>query len=292
MFDGTTKSVLMTGSVGQMAVYSVSDETDDSGKTQTYFESKMLFGINGKYTFKFSDDKQKVVLTNTEDKKTTTLQRLATYEYIPIPSEKPKIDNKLLGAWKCDDGEMLYFNNSGIMYKVMTGINFYFATYNADGKTVNWQYSYKESKPKNEKADYSISGNTLTFDNSRGEFHMIQQRNIAVCIILSIVTCGIYGIYWLICLNDDANRAANDPNATSGGIVFLLTLVTCGIYGIYWCYKMGQQLDTAYQNRGVPAPGKGTILLILAIFGLSIISYALIQDDLNKISAMDGGVQA
>ena len=30
MFDGTTKSVLMTGSVGQMAVYSVSDETDDS----------------------------------------------------------------------------------------------------------------------------------------------------------------------------------------------------------------------------------------------------------------------
>ena len=33
---------------------------------------------------------------------------------------------------------------------------------------------------------------------------MIQQRNIAVCIILSIVTCGIYGIYWLICLNDDA----------------------------------------------------------------------------------------
>ena len=24
---------------------------------------------------------------------------------------------------------------------------------------------------------------------------MIQQRNIAVCIILSIVTCGIYGIY-------------------------------------------------------------------------------------------------
>ena len=121
---------------------------------------------------------------------------------------------------------------------------------------------------------------------------MIQQRNIAVCIILSIVTCGIYGIYWLICLNDDANRAANDPNATSGGIVFLLTLVTCGIYGIYWCYKMGQQLDTAYQNRGVPAPGKGTILLILAIFGLSIISYALIQDELNKISAMDGGVQA
>lgn len=30
---------------------------------------------------------------------------------------------------------------------------------------------------------------------------MIQQRNIAVCIILSIVTCGIYGIYWFIVLS-------------------------------------------------------------------------------------------
>ena len=31
---------------------------------------------------------------------------------------------------------------------------------------------------------------------------MIQQRNIAVCIILSIVTCGIYGLYWLAGLPD------------------------------------------------------------------------------------------
>lgn len=118
---------------------------------------------------------------------------------------------------------------------------------------------------------------------------MIQKRNIAVCIILSIVTCGIYGIYWLICLNDDTNRAANDPNATSGGIVFLLSLVTCGIYGMYWCYKMGQQLDRAYQNRDMAPSNKSVILLVLAIFGLGIISYALIQDDLNKISDIDGG---
>lgn len=61
---------------------------------------------------------------------------------------------------------------------------------------------------------------------------MIQKRNIAVCIILSIVTCGIYGIYWFICLNNDTNTASN-TFGTSGGVAFLLTLVTCGIYGIY-----------------------------------------------------------
>ncbi|HCA04951.1 MAG TPA: hypothetical protein DEO32_03525, partial [Ruminococcaceae bacterium] len=118
----------------------------------------------------------------------------------------------------------------------------------------------------------------------------MQKRNIAVCIILSLVTCGIYGIYWLICLNDETNQAANDPNATSGGIVFLLTLVTCGIYGIYWCYKMGQQIDVAYKNRGLIPPDKSVLLLVMSLVFLSIVSYALIQDDLNKLSDFDAGM--
>ena len=33
----------------------------------------------------------------------------------------------------------------------------------------------------------------------------VKERNIVMCIILSIVTCGIYGFYWLVCLQDDSN---------------------------------------------------------------------------------------
>ena len=55
---------------------------------------------------------------------------------------------------------------------------------------------------------------------------MIQQRNIAVCIILSIVTCGIYGIYWFIVLSNDTNTVSNAENATSGGVAFVLSLTT------------------------------------------------------------------
>ena len=47
---------------------------------------------------------------------------------------------------------------------------------------------------------------------------MIKKRSIAVCIVLSIVTIGIYGIYWFVCLNNDCNKAANNPNGTSGGV--------------------------------------------------------------------------
>lgn len=30
---------------------------------------------------------------------------------------------------------------------------------------------------------------------------MIKQRNIALCIVFSIITFGIYALYWFVCLN-------------------------------------------------------------------------------------------
>ena len=106
----------------------------------------------------------------------------------------------------------------------------------------------------------------------------ITPRSIPVCVILSIVTCGIYGIYWLIKLNDEINILANDPGATSGGIVFLLSIVTCGIYLFYWLYKMGEKCD---RLKGTSS-SSGILYLILGIVGFSIISYCLMQDTINK----------
>lgn len=117
----------------------------------------------------------------------------------------------------------------------------------------------------------------------------IQRRDIAVCIILSIVTCGIYGIYWLFCLNEDTNTISAEPYPTSGGMVILLTIVTCGIYGIYWCYKQGEKLDRAAEMRGAPKSERGILYLVLAIIGLSIVNYALMQDTLNNLRELPVG---
>ena len=93
----------------------------------------------------------------------------------------------------------------------------------------------------------------------------MSERNIAVAIVLSIVTCGIYAIYWFIVLTDDARMAANDNEALSGGIAFLLTLITCGIYGIYWAYKMGKLLMIAKEKHGLRADDNSIVFLILQI---------------------------
>ena len=118
----------------------------------------------------------------------------------------------------------------------------------------------------------------------KGEFVMIERRNIAVCIVLTLVTCGIYGIYWIVGLTNDVNTVSGDVNGTSGGMVVLLTIVTCGIYGIYWAYKQGEKLDFTKNNRGIPSSNSGVLYLILQIFGFGIIAYALMQNELNKLA--------
>ena len=112
----------------------------------------------------------------------------------------------------------------------------------------------------------------------------IQSRNIAVCIILSVITCGIYGIIWFISMVNDINDVSEN-NGPSGGVVFLLSLVTCSIYLWYWMYKAGNDLNTAKKMRGLPEDSSASVLyLILSVVGLAIVSYALIQNELNKLA--------
>ena len=85
----------------------------------------------------------------------------------------------------------------------------------------------------------------------------MKQRNIAMAIIFSFLTCGIYFIIWLWCLNNEL-RTANNKNLNSG-TNFLLSFITCGIYSLVWMYKLVDEV------------------------GFMLISVALAQHQVNKI---------
>ena len=112
----------------------------------------------------------------------------------------------------------------------------------------------------------------------------IQKRNIVVAVILSLVTCGIYGIYWIVKLTDEANQLSKQQDATSGGIAFLLTLVTCNIYGYFWAYKQGEKLSAVKAARGEVDSNLPVIYLVLQILGLGIVNYCLMQNEINKVA--------
>ncbi len=105
---------------------------------------------------------------------------------------------------------------------------------------------------------------------------MIKERNIIVCIILTFVTCGLYGIYWMIAIQDESLRAAKEEGP-SGLVVFLLTLITCGIYGIYWAYVLGNRVDTIKGKDG----NSGIIFVLLSLLGFSIVNNCIAQAAIN-----------
>ncbi len=107
-------------------------------------------------------------------------------------------------------------------------------------------------------------------------------RNIALCVVLSIVTLGIYELYWVYMLNDEIAKEAGRPPIISGGLLILLTLVTCGIYFIYWCYKQGEAIDAIQANHGQGGGNNAVVYLLLGLFTGGIITCALAQNEMNK----------
>ena len=113
----------------------------------------------------------------------------------------------------------------------------------------------------------------------------IKQRSIPMCVILSLVTCGIYGLYWYVCMNDEINQVSNHLDDSSGIKCLLFTIITCGLYSFYWAYKTGNKVDEIKTLQGQTSSNTGIIYLVLSILGLGIVAWVLIQDALNKCAA-------
>ena len=66
--------------------------------------------------------------------------------------------------------------------------------------------------------------------------------------------------------------------------MILLTIVTCGIYSLFWMYNMGTRIDEAKVKRGMPGGSTGTLYLVLTIFGLAWVAEIMLQIELNKLA--------
>ncbi|MBR4495576.1 MAG: DUF4234 domain-containing protein [Acholeplasmatales bacterium] len=107
----------------------------------------------------------------------------------------------------------------------------------------------------------------------------MKNRSVLAVVLLSIITCGIYEIYWYYVMTEDINRAdSTKPSVTNAIVAVLLGIITCGIYLIYWQYRFYEKSDAVTKKSNV------IVYFILAFFGFSIISNALLQSDINQIS--------
>jgi len=98
---------------------------------------------------------------------------------------------------------------------------------------------------------------------------MIQTRNFWTVLLLSLVTCGIYMIYFLYTYVQDLNKVcAGDGEEDMNFIkIILLSAVTCGIYGMYWYYCIGNRLQNNAARYGLTFQENGTTFLLWMILG-------------------------
>ena len=107
--------------------------------------------------------------------------------------------------------------------------------------------------------------------------------SIAKDIILSLITCGIYYLFW----QERQMKAMNyllEEDKFSFIKWFFLSIITCGIYHIYYEYVFGQSVIEAQQKHGRPVSSYLHLLSVgLALFGLNIVADAIQQEELNKL---------
>lgn len=98
---------------------------------------------------------------------------------------------------------------------------------------------------------------------------MIKRRSLLTLILLSIITCGIYGIIFWYNYSDDMNRICQGDGKITQNyiIVILLSFITCGIYYWIWLYGMGNRLSENAPRYGVNFQENGTTVLLWMILG-------------------------
>ena len=113
-------------------------------------------------------------------------------------------------------------------------------------------------------------------------------RSIPVDLILTIITCGIYGLFWQYKQMEALNGWLRRRDF-SFGLWLLLSIITCGIFAMYYEYKMAKGINEIQEQNNLRVAGDlPLICLLLTIFGLAFVSLAIQQLEINKFYGATG----
>lgn len=109
-----------------------------------------------------------------------------------------------------------------------------------------------------------------------------EKRNPVLVLVFSILTCGLYYLYWIYQVSDSL-RPFNNNDSMTPGLELLLSIV-CFPYIFYWNYKYGRIIYEAQTEVGMPYPEDNSILyLVLSVLSLGIVGACIMQASINKL---------
>lgn len=112
-----------------------------------------------------------------------------------------------------------------------------------------------------------------------GEKIGFARRNVGSCVILTILTCGIFGIVWLTKICKDLGRLHGDENPV-GSEVLLFIFVP--FYSVYWGYSKGKQMFEDSKKRGGNLTDRKYVYLFMNLIFMQLFTLGFIQTQLNS----------
>ena len=107
--------------------------------------------------------------------------------------------------------------------------------------------------------------------------------NIPLYLVLSLLTCGLWYLYWLYKQTETINDLDRRENLSF--IFFLvLSILTCGLYAIYYYYKISVSIMKIQTQRNLPEDQNLPIIsLLLVLFGVPFVATCIHQMKFNEI---------
>ena len=108
---------------------------------------------------------------------------------------------------------------------------------------------------------------------------VVRKRNVVVVCALSIVTFGVYTIYWLVRTKEELNAlGAQIPTA------WLLLVFPTG--SLYWLYKYAEGVAQVLDKRDSPV----LWFLLLTSFIWSLFPVVVVQEKLNQMAGNEPSI--
>jgi hypothetical protein len=102
---------------------------------------------------------------------------------------------------------------------------------------------------------------------------MIKKRSYAAVIVLTIITFGIYGLYFIYRLAKDMNTLCEGDGKKTRGLLFcfFIGLITIGIYNLVWLFMLGDRIQDNAPRYGLSFKESGGTILLWYLLGSFII---------------------
>ena len=113
---------------------------------------------------------------------------------------------------------------------------------------------------------------------------MMKKKKIGLYIFLSIITLGIYSIFFWYRWTEEVNTLCIDDDDDSANylLVCILSVFTCGIYTFVWNYKMAERIYQKSADYGVQLKHGGMFIMFWRLF-LPIVSSIYKISYVNKL---------